>query len=1062
MGIGTLTIFNASAGSGKTFSLTGIYLLKLFASRYNYRKILAVTFTNKATAEMKSRILDQLCALSSGLPSDYLEMIIDETGRDEKWVRKEAGAVLDAILHDFSRFSVSTIDSFFQKILRAFTRETGLNPGFSIELDHSLILDSAVRETIASASENKMLRHWLTDFAKSNIEDEKGWNLKYEIIRLGQELFREKFKTLSTEERATLSDKDMLASYIGTLKKITSVFENTLAGYGKTCQDLFSAYELSDEMFYLKGRGVPSFVRKLISGDTGGPSDSVRKTMDDPPRWCTGKMDPRLERALGAGLADAVRASIEYYDANVISYKSAAAILSNIYSLGILSDVLQKVREITSAENFFLLSDAGEIIYRIIAADQIPFIYEKAGTRYEHFMIDEFQDTSVIQWSNFKPLIINSMAEGNDNLVVGDIKQSIYRWRNSDWTILAGMLGEVDDERILSVPLDTNWRSRENIIKFNNALFTLLPGILDTALPEGNNSGFASLYSGAVQKDPGKGEGGYVKMEFIEGEDNNEKTAKILENLPAVLEKLQDIGYSPSDTGILVRYNNEGASVLKRMTDYANTCSPEKKALYNYNIVSNDSLILSNSPAIGFITSVLKCINNPDDLISRAAMLRGYLLSTGKADVEKHILHPGLIGEEMNAFFPEGYDDFFDHLTRLPLFEITENIIGFFNLGTFPENVAYLNCFQDLVLDFTGKKNSELSSFLEWWENEGKRKSVVLPENQNATRVLTIHKSKGLEFRAVIVPFISWNLDHQTGKAPTLWVKPDREPFNAPGIVPVRYRKDLVNTIFAEDYTKEKFSAHVDSLNLLYVAFTRARDVLWGFAPAGAGEGSIASLLEKALSSVSGEAGGSVLLQGGIYREPDSFFEFGRLIKREPKDEPVHVPIRPSYNVSKGLGSLRLKLHGENYFLQGEEEKLRKINYGKLMHEIFESVRVPADVEGAVEKLVLEGKLPAASEAEMISTISTLIAGPVASDWFREDNEVMTEASILLPSGSIRRPDRIITRDGRIIVIDFKFGKENPAHSAQVRQYTDLLGEMGYAVTEGFLWYVDKNMILTV
>lgn len=1062
MGIGTLTIYNASAGSGKTFSLTGIYLLKLFASRYNYRKILAVTFTNKATAGMKSGILDQLFSLSTGLPSDYLERIMDETGKDEKWVRKEAGAILDAILQDFSRFSVSTIDSFFQKILRAFTRETGLNPGFSIELDHSLILDAAVRETIASASENSMLRKWLTDFARSNIEDEKGWNLRYEITRLGQELFREKFKTLSPEERATLSDKDLLARYIVNLKKITAVFENTLVSFGKTCMDLFSAYSLSDDMFFMKGKGVPSYVRKLMSGDTEGPSVTVRKTGDDPPRWSTGNMDPQLGRALGAGLGDAVRDSIQYYDANITSYKSAAAILSNIYSLGILSDVLQKVREITSTENFFLLSDAGEIIYRIISGDQIPFIYEKAGNRYEYFMIDEFQDTSVIQWSNFRPLIINSMAEGNDNLVVGDIKQSIYRWRNSDWTILAGILGEVDNERILSVPLHTNWRSRENIIKFNNALFTLLPGILDTALPEGNDAGFASLYSGAVQKDPGKGGGGYVRMEFIEGDDSDEKTGKILENLPSVLEQLQDMGYSPSDTGILVRYNHEGASVLKRMTDYANTCSPERKALYNYNIVSNDSLILSNSPAISFIISVLRYMNNPDDMISRAAMLRCYLQSTGKRDVEKLILHPGLIGKEMNTFFPEGYDDFLGHLTRLPLFEMTENVIGFFNLGSFTENVAYLNCFQDLVLDFTGKKNSELSSFLEWWENEGNRKSVILPENQNATRVLTIHKSKGLEFRAVIVPFISWNLDHQAGNAPTLWVKPDREPFNAIGIVPVRYRKDLGNTIFAEDYRKEKFSAHVDSLNLLYVAFTRARDVLWGFAPSGTGEGSIASLLEKSLGSAPGEAAGDALLQGGIYRKQEKLFEFGQLIKTEPKDEPVNLPLKSSYNVSKGLGSLRLKLHGENYFLPGEEEKLRKINYGKLMHEVFESVRAPGDVEGAVEKLVLEGKLPAASEAEMISTIRTLIAGPLVSEWFSEDNEVMTEASILLPSGSIRRPDRIILRDGMIIVIDFKFGKENPAHSAQVRQYKDLLGEMGYSVAEGFLWYVDQNRILTV
>jgi len=799
MGIGTLTIYNASAGSGKTFSLTGIYLLKLFASRYNYRRILAVTFTNKATAEMKSRILDQLSALSSGLPSDFLDMIMRETGKDEDWIRQEAGAVLDAILYDFSRFSVSTIDSFFQKILRAFTRETGLNSGFSIELDHSLILDAAVRETIASASENGMLRDWLADFARSNIEDEKGWNLRYEITRLGQELFREKFKTLSTEEKAALSDKDTLTKYIRDLKDITSGFERTLMGSGRRCQELFSEFGLTDEMFYMKGKGVPSWIRKLASGNADGPSATVRKTCEDPPKWCTGKMDPKLDNALRAGLEKAVRDSINWFDSNVTNYKTATAILSNIYSLGILSDVLQKVREITSTENFFLLSDAGEIIYRIIAGDQIPFIYEKAGNRYDYYMIDEFQDTSVIQWNNFKPLIMNSMAEGNDNLVVGDIKQSIYRWRNSDWKILAEVLGEADNKRILTVPLDTNWRSRENIIRFNNALFTLLPEILDTVQTGGNDGcSFSSLYSGAVQKDPGKGKGGYVRMEFIEGENNREVTESVLEKLPLVLEHLQDMGYSPSDTGILVRYNHEGASVLKRMTDYAAACDPARRSAYNFNIVSNDSLILSNSPVITFITSVLYLVNDGNDMISQAAMLRSYLQATGRGNVEPVILHPDLIGDEMNSIFPDGYSDFLDRLARLPLFEMTENIIGFFDLGLLPENVAYLNSFQDLVLDFSGRKNSELGSFLEWWETEGRRKSVILPENQDATRVLTIHKSKGLEFRAVIVPFISWNLDHQGGNAPALWVKPCSEPFNEVGMVPVRYRKDLENTIFAD------------------------------------------------------------------------------------------------------------------------------------------------------------------------------------------------------------------------------------------------------------------------
>ncbi|MBN2862928.1 MAG: UvrD-helicase domain-containing protein, partial [Bacteroidales bacterium] len=580
MGAGTLTIYSASAGSGKTFQLARIYLSHLFRSRYNYRKILAVTFTNKATAEMKGRILEQLFNIATNKKSDYLGDIVKDTGKTEEVIRSEAGEILFHILHDFSRFSVSTIDSFFQKVLRAFTREAGLQSGFNIELDHILILESAVEETIASAADDPDLQRWLKDYVLSNLEEEKSWDLKKGIMQLSEELFRERFKILSVREISKLENKEFLLGYTDKLRSVLSSFEKKLKSMGQKALEIYHLHELSDDMFFQKGRGVPAYIRSLSSGTIIKPNNSVREIMKDPPRWSAKEPSAHLLEAISNGLEEVLREAVVFYDRNFLIYNSVKAVFSNIYALGILSDVLRRVRMLASSENSFLLSDAGEVLSLITGEDQTPFIYEKIGNKFENFMIDEFQDTSILQWSNFQPLIINSMGEGHDNLVVGDIKQSIYRWRNSDWRILAEMQADAENnKRYITKPLKTNWRSRANIIRFNNSLFSLIPAQVESSFPDGQLSvRFTDLYSESVQNDPGRGSGGYVRLEFIDNEYDTEtetgnKKRKIikkwdeivLQKLPLVIETFLSKGYRASDIGILVRERREGEAVLRRM-----------------------------------------------------------------------------------------------------------------------------------------------------------------------------------------------------------------------------------------------------------------------------------------------------------------------------------------------------------------------------------------------------------------------------------------------------------------------------------------------------------------
>lgn len=1061
MGAGTITIYSASAGSGKTYSLAGAYLEKLFTSRFSYRRILAVTFTHKATAEMKNRILDELNNLAEGKESRYLPDLLYSTGKSAGQIRREAMEILYLILHDYSRFSISTIDSFFQKILRAFTRDIGIHSGFNIELDHTTILSSAVDRLMASAATDPGVRKWLAGYVRANIEDEKTWDIRKSIISLSNELFNEKFRLLPKEEKLKIRDKDFLTTYIKKVRLISTRFESDMVELGKKCLSIFSRFNLQDEMFYYKGHGVPAFVRALANGDLKAPNCYVREIESNPPRWSTGPAASVLVEALREGLEISVREAIHYYDDNIVKYRSAKAILSNVYTLGILSDVLNQVHAVSEDENIFLLSDTGELIYLITEKDQAPFIYEKVGNTFENYMIDEFQDTSVIQWNNFKMLIGNSMAQGFDNLVVGDIKQSIYRWRNGNWQTLHNLRNNVDDNRFISRPLNTNWRSCSQIINFNNSLFSIIPHLLDIEFREkGIASEFSDLFSEAVQIDPGRKDKGYVRIDFVESTDQSDWRDIVLDRLPNIIKAIQSRGYGPSDIGILVRDNREGAAVLKKIIDLSSSLPDDEKRIFN--IVSNDSLLLINSPVINFIVSVLIVLDNPGNLIGRALMLRNFLLATGKCNAETAPLDCENLASVSAEFFPQGYEQFLENLRYLTLWDITEKTILFFGLGEYSFNVAYLTTFQDIIIHFTAGKNPGVSSFLDWWQTEGYKKSISLPEHQEAIRVLTIHKSKGLEFEVVILPFLCWNLDHKSWHSNIIWVKPDSPPFDELGIVPVKYGSDLGDTIFSKDYFKEKYSAYIDNINLLYVALTRAKNGIFGFAPDNPGsEGRIAGILKDALEFNEAVPGKNLTSLCVNYYPDKKIFEFGDLPENEIK-LPAGKGLKISnYPVNNDLGSLKLKLHWENYLMYDKDSVRLKVNYGKLMHEIYEEILTIGDIEKAVKKKVLEGKINEDDEALIAAKISGQIIKPGIKEWFDNDNVVLNEASILLPGTGTKRPDRIIIKNGKTIIVDFKFGEENPHYLSQIRNYKNLLAEMGYFNIEAFLWYVDSDKIVS-
>ncbi|HKL38819.1 MAG TPA: UvrD-helicase domain-containing protein, partial [Bacteroidales bacterium] len=559
-----LTLYKASAGSGKTFRLTGEYLLILFRDPGLYRHILAVTFTNKATGEMKNRILLELNRLSRGEKSGYRTMLQERFGYDEGQVQQRAHLIITNILHDYSQFSVNTIDRFFQRVLRTFARELGLQSGYTLETDQSEILNFVIDELLLATEEDSQLRKWLVEFAQTRMKEGKSWRFHDEISNLAGELVKEDVKDLRLGGRDQISDRDKLSDYVKKLRRKQAIFEQTMKELGEKATGIIEQNGLGIEHFNNKGRGIARYFYYLRDQrkDKYQPNATVRKVLDDPDRWpaaSLSKENKQLVVSLAASqLNDLLKQAIHFIEEHYREYLSITEVLKNIYVLGLLVDIQKRIEAYCRERNIFLISDAGDLLRKIIDDNEAPFIYEKTGSNYHHFMMDEFQDTSRFQWENFRPLVNNSLAQGYFNLMVGDVKQSIYRWRNGDWKILQNEVEQVFKDQTRSVALDSNWRSRRNVVAFNNTLFHYAPAILqnqyDQELREKcRDNPFEDMlltaYRDVRQEMPLEKEGGKIFTRFFGHAHQQEAEAqdRVLGKLMEDIQQLQDQDYRPAD-----------------------------------------------------------------------------------------------------------------------------------------------------------------------------------------------------------------------------------------------------------------------------------------------------------------------------------------------------------------------------------------------------------------------------------------------------------------------------------------------------------------------------------
>ena len=1078
-----LKVYKASAGSGKTYTLAKEFLMLLFDKKndHNYRYILAVTFTNKATAEMKTRIINYLYSLTKDPKPEFLPELIAFTGKSAKEVREKARVILTFILNDFSHFNITTIDSFFQKIIRSFAFEAGLPVNFRIELDNDRVLNDAI-ETIfkeLDLKDKKEIRKWIMNQTFSKLQEKGDWKITKEMSLLGREIFKEEFQRMGEEMAEKIANKEFLDGYRKKMKQIVEDFEKRITILsGDILQYLQQCGLTFDD---LKGKARSTALNglpKILAGDKLYEviPEAVKKlnriVSEESLCTKTSKRINDITACYNSGLKEKIDNLLAFYSNGREDYFTAVSILPNLSSLGILVDISKMVKEISREENLFLLSDAGRLLNRIIDDNDAPFIYEKTGTRYRHYMIDEFQDTSDLQWSNFRPLILNSISENNKAMVVGDVKQSIYRWRNSDWQLLGKhIFNEFPGHGVDTETLEMNWRSFEMVIEFNNFIFaksadTLQSVFMDIVADENPDielsADLSTMITGAyddvVQKisKNGKDKGGYVEMKFINAGNSEEYELEALPLLRDKIDNLLDAGYEYRDICILVRKRDEGQLVSEYLLGNAGK---------RYPVISDETLILESSPAVLSVIVALKFINDPDNEILRSYLVMYEKLLKDENAFESESFDAGLLCDD-DISDDNGLFDALQELKGKPLFELTETLIRRLPEWIKEAQSPYLRELLNTVQNFINDRSVNLVDFIEWWDDNGRLSAVNIPEGQNAIKIMTVHKSKGLEFKAVIVPFCHWPLDKKSSDS-LIWCSPGSAPFNELELVPVGYTDRLINTQFYSQFINERLLQYVDNLNILYVAFTRAREVLMTIGLKKIKKKqekveklvTVSDMLVKSFREGAGMMSETLLTGEHIWHEEEMLFTYGTLpVNSSVEKEEKTIPAPPFKTIP--LGS-RIKIHADSEAMQSELLEDFRVK-GKVMHHLFEKIKTADDVEPAIDALIFEGKILSENREKLTAKIRELLSKSPFDEWFSNKYKILNEASIIQRSGT-SRPDRVLIGENKVIVIDYKFGHvKSPKYVKQVKHYMNLIRQMdaGYNNVEGYLWYINKDSTL--
>lgn len=1039
-------ILSASAGSGKTYRLAYKFVhdvIKHHTSKpYLYRAILAVTFTNKATEEMKRRILTEIHTLiENPTQSSYMTNLMADLGLSQAEIIKRATAIQSSILHDYSRFTILTIDKFFQRILRAFIKELGIDLNYNIELDTSTILSQSTDALIEDIATDENLQKWIMEFAEENIDDGQRWDIRNKILSLGQELFKESNKQTILNS----TPKDELLQIIRHAEARSVQAKAQCRSIGEQAIDIIVSSGLSSDHFFGKSKGIVYYFASAAKGEPIAPNEKIRLRTTALDNWAASgikKAEKELVATLATRLQPLLVELCVIYDNNRKLWSSLPFIKATFRSYALLQDIYDKVRKQCDAEGVMLLPETKYILSRFVAGNDTPFIYEKIGNRFERYMIDEFQDTSAKEWENFVPLLQNAMSQSEDNsvLIVGDVKQSIYRWRGGDWRILNnGVEGSLGQDNTEVEIMSNNYRSLKQVVEFNNMAISRIVEEDNAALNRELHDAFEeqklskatlselldtlkSAYTGHAQTPKKRSEhDGYIRVERFD----KDSEPPIVECIESAIER----GYSYKDIMILCRDKNDGARAANILLEY-------KRRNNAFNIMTQDSLIVGNSPISQFVIAILRLSQNPKDSISRAIMNR-------------------YLGRSYSTLLEEDDVKFLSQVSQLTPEEAFEHIVSRYSLHTSKGDIAYLQALHEQIITFCSSKVADIQLFLKMWDEKGADKSLSVEKSDNTIELITIHKAKGLEKKIIIIPYCSWGLNPRTRNF--VWATPDSKADDLAriGRFPVNYKNDMENTIFSDEYFREKVYSHVDNINLLYVALTRAKEELYVFIPSNAIENSAGKLLWNAVSD-----------KVSIYEDSErQVAEYGTKVVHPERvcahEESVTNVLIDCYPTT--IAKMQLSLPQQRYYEEPTTTHSAR-SMGILMHSILCEATDLTDIKNRISQACDSGKISIEQSEELQAMMQREFEREKVQEWFSEWDQVRNENDII---GNhivgTRRPDRVMIKKDKAVVVDYKFGGEKlQSHHRQVANYINLLKEMGYSQIEGYIWYLSLGEIVKV
>ncbi len=1052
-------IYRSSAGSGKTFTLVKEYLKLALSDTavppLYYRSVLAITFTNKASAEMKERILKSLREISSGNTSPGTQTLATILGEDLKIstdiLKQRANALLQDILHNYADFSISTIDSFVHRIIRTFAYDLKLPVNFGIETDEKNILQQCIDQLIAEIGHVEEITSVLLEYARKRIEENKNWQIDKDLKEFAGNVMQE------NQRRHLNLLKNLHAADFEKIRKEIAAwiqeFESGLKVLAEEAISIIQQHNLKEENFYQGKKGIYNYYLKIINKDF--VTENLRNTYVlntvEQNKWKAGKNSPEINAAIDAvsgSLLKIFNAIEERRQKGVEQYYLYKAVFKNIYALSVVNEIERLVQEFKQKQNILYISEFNAHISEVVLKEPVPFIYERLGERYKHFLIDEFQDTSIVQWQNLLPLIENALSEDRLSMVVGDGKQAIYRWRGGEVDQFADLPyvtnyfeNEYTPQRELTLirqhqvkSLNNNFRSAVTIVGFNNSLFR---GLSEQLLNEKGKKIYADMEQ---QFKPGH-VAGAVSIDFLppaldkqeeseEEEKEEEMLSKVMEYVHFNLKK----GFSYKEMAILVRSNTAGNKIATHLLEN------------NVPVVSSESLLIAKSPEVNFILNLFQQLNNPLNLVAASAIV-SYLcrMQILPAD-EEHSLLVKLNDRKEKLYLEEilkKYSIYFNrnYFLSLPVYDCCVELINLFQLQQ--QDHLYLQFFLDEVFNFSRTNTANSYSFLEWWENRKLKAPVILPAGTNAITIMTIHASKGLEFPVVIVPYCDWIIK----SAEYLWVDTEGNMPEQLPVVLLKANKEVQQTKYQSLANEEKEKQVLDNLNLLYVALTRPEFHLH-----------IISRTPKHHLENIYKWLKNYLVQQQLWSDDKAYYEWGSWIEQQQGEahKREEGPYLKGLELRNWRSIVRIKEGNELTWAEEEQEDRREA--GLLVHYVMSKIKNYDDVDKAVLSCLQEGRMNEEQAKEVKNRLNLLMNHPEIRPYFKPGLAVRNEAEILLPSGQSLRPDRFILQP-EPVVIDYKTGKMMDVYREQLEGYANALKDLGYDRVKKLLIFINEVRI---